>query len=75
VTIRNVTGSYGSLGVLNPNAIDTVDGITLENISLTVADEKFELGQIVKNLVAKNVTINGKPFVAPAPVEARQGGW
>jgi polygalacturonase len=75
VTIRNVTGSYGSLGVLNPNAIDTVDGITLENISLTVADEKFELGQTVKNLAARNVTINGKPFVAPAPVEARQGGW
>jgi alpha-L-rhamnosidase len=75
VVIKNLTGRYGALGVLNPNAIDTVDGITLENIALTLADEKFELGQVVKNLVVKNVTINGKPFVTPAPQAPRQGGW
>jgi polygalacturonase len=75
VTIKNVTGSYGTLGILNPNAIDIVDGIILENITLTVADEKFELGEVVKNLAVKNVTINGKPFTPPAPEAPRQGGW
>ncbi|MEX1117352.1 MAG: glycosyl hydrolase family 28 protein [Terrimicrobiaceae bacterium] len=75
VTIRNITGNFGSLGILNPSAIDTVDGITMENITLTVTDEKFELGEGVKNLVSKNVTINGKPFVAPTPIPARKGGW
>ncbi len=75
VVVRNVTGRYGSLGILNPNAIDTVDGITLENINLTLTDEKLELGEVVKNLTAKNVVVNGKPFEKPKPVASREGGW
>jgi alpha-L-rhamnosidase len=74
VTVRNITGSFGSLGVLNGNAIDTVENITLENIQLTVAVDVFELGK-VNNLTAKDVSINGKPFTPPAPTAARKGGW
>ncbi len=75
VTVRNVTGRYGSLGILNPNSIDTVDGITLENINVTLTDPKLELGEVVKNLEAKNVVVNGQPFEKPAPVPSRKGGW
>jgi alpha-L-rhamnosidase len=71
VVIRNVTGSYGMLGVLNANAIDTVKNITLENISLTLADDQFELGK-VENLALRNVTINGKPYSLPETVNARR---
>ncbi len=75
VTVRNVTGRFGNLGILNPNSIDTVDGITLENINLTLTDPKLELGEIVKNLEAKNVVINGQPFEKPTTVPSRKGGW
>ncbi|MBC8040770.1 MAG: right-handed parallel beta-helix repeat-containing protein [Opitutaceae bacterium] len=71
ITVKNVTGRYGSLGVLNANALDTVENITLENVNLGIADDTFELGKVT-NLVTRNVTINGKPFVAPAPASARR---
>ena len=67
VTLRNITGRYGSLGVLNGNAIDSVSGITLENVSLTLTDTAFELGK-VENFALCNVTINGKAFEPPTPV-------
>ncbi|MGC4072143.1 MAG: glycosyl hydrolase family 28 protein [Nibricoccus sp.] len=75
ITVRNVTGRYGSLGILNPNSIDMVEGFTLENVNLTITEPKFEIGEVVKSLEAKNVTINGKPFEKPAPVPSRRGGW
>ena len=40
--------------------------ITLENVDVQLADEKFTLGP-VENLGLKNVRVNGKPFVAPVP--------
>jgi parallel beta-helix repeat protein len=65
ITIRNVTGSYRSLGALGGNAGDSLRDITLENIDVKLVDEKFTLGP-VENLVLKNVRINGKPFTPPA---------
>lgn len=61
VTVRNVTGTYGSLGRIVGNKGDDIDGIHLENIRLTVADEKFPIGSI-NNLTLKDVVINGRPF-------------
>jgi polygalacturonase len=66
VTIRNVTGSYRTLGVLDGNAGDILRDITLENIDVKLADEKFRVG-LVENLVLKNVTVNGRPLAAPVP--------
>ena len=61
ITLRNIRGTYRTLGVLQGNAGDILRDITLENIDVTLADEKFALGA-VENLVLKNVVVNGKPF-------------
>jgi alpha-L-rhamnosidase len=65
ITLRNLSGTYRTLGQLRGNPGDTLRDITLENIDLKLADEKFTVGR-VENLVLKNVTVNGKPFVVPA---------
>lgn len=75
VTIRNVTGSFKTMGRLQGNAAnvergtigDTLSGITLENIDLKLTDEKFVLGP-VENLVLKNVTVNSHEFKLPPAV-------
>ena len=66
VTIRNVTGDARSLGALGGHTTSTIRNITLENIQLTLTDANFAPGT-VENLQLKNVQVNGKPFVAPAP--------
>ncbi|MDI1250614.1 MAG: glycosyl hydrolase family 28 protein [Lacunisphaera sp.] len=66
ITLRNLRGTYRTLGQLRGNPGDTLRDITLENIDVQLADEKFTLGQI-ENLVLKNVVVNGKPFALPAP--------
>ncbi len=69
VTLRNVRGAYRSLGTLRGNPGDTLRDITLENIDVKLADEKFALGP-TENLVVKNVNVNGKPWVLPAVLAA-----
>jgi alpha-L-rhamnosidase len=66
ITIRNVSGSFRTLGTLRGNPDDTLRDFTLENLDLQLADEKFNLGK-VENLVLKNVKVNGKPYELPAP--------
>ncbi len=61
VTLRNITGRCRTLGTLQGNPGDTLRDITLENIDLSLADEKFAPGP-VGSLVLKNVVINGRPF-------------
>ncbi len=69
VTIRNVRGEFGTLGTLRGNPGDVLRDITLENFDLKLADEKFALGP-TENLAVKNVKVNGKASVLPAPMEA-----
>jgi polygalacturonase len=66
ITLRNITGSYRMLGSLSGNAGDDLRDITLENVDVKLAENRFRLGP-VENLVLKNVTVNGQPFVPPAP--------
>jgi alpha-L-rhamnosidase len=61
ITLRNIRGEYRTLGVLRGNPGDTLRDITLENIDVRLADEKFAPGP-VENLVLKNVVVNGKAF-------------
>lgn len=68
ITVRNIRGSYRTLGSLRGNPGDTLENFTLENINVTLQDEKFTLGD-VKNLVIKNVIVNGKPLVLPEKKE------
>ena len=65
ITLRNITGSYRTFGTLRGNPGDTLRDITLENIDVKLTEEAFVPGQ-TENLVLKNVTVNGKPFAAPA---------
>ncbi len=69
VTIRNVRGEFRSLGTLRGNPGDVLRDITLENFEVKLSDEKFALGP-TENLVVKNVQVNGKAFVLPAPMVA-----
>jgi alpha-L-rhamnosidase len=68
VTIRNVTGQSRSLGTLQGNKGDTLRDITLENIDLKLANERFA-PDAVQDLVFKNVRINGKAYEFPAAAE------
>lgn len=58
VTLRNIRGSFGSLGTLRGNPTDTLRNITLENVDLQLLEQGFTPGK-VNHLVMKNVRING----------------
>ena len=64
ITIRNVHGTFRTLGTLRGNPGDTIRDVMLENFDLKLADEKFIPGP-VENLVVKNVVINGRPYRLP----------
>jgi polygalacturonase len=66
ITLRNISGTYHTLGQLRGNPGDTLQDITLENVTVTLADEKFTLGA-VENLGWQDVVVNGRPFPRPAP--------
>jgi polygalacturonase len=61
ITLRNIRGSFGSLGALGGNPGDTLRDITLENIDLQLANPTLAQGK-VENLVIKNVKVNGRSF-------------
>lgn len=64
ITARNITGSYESIGSIKPHDHVKVSDITLENINLTLKNDRLRLGE-VENLVIKNVIVNGKPLANP----------
>jgi polygalacturonase len=64
VTLRNITGTFGSFGGLRGNAGDTLSDITLENIDVTLTDPKLHLGK-TENLVFDNVRVNGEDYPVP----------
>ena len=59
ITLRNISGRFGSFGTLRGNQGDVLEDITLENIVLDLANGNFQPGK-VENLVKKNVKVNGK---------------
>jgi alpha-L-rhamnosidase len=62
ITISNIKGTFGSFGEIQGNAGQTtIDGISLKNVDVQVKDDKLKVVD-VKNLKAKNVKVNGKPF-------------
>ena len=66
ITLRNIRGSFGSLGALGGNPGDTLRDITLENIDLQLANPTLAQGK-VENLVIKNVKVNGRSLLVPMP--------
>lgn len=65
VTLRNIKGSYGSLGNLVGNEGDTIEGISLENIDLKLKQPSLTAGPVDKVSI-ENVTINGEAWKFPS---------
>ena len=65
LTIRNVSGTFRTFGVLHGNPGDLLTHILLENIDLQLKDPHLNLGP-TQDLVFKNVKVNGQPFTVPA---------
>ena len=61
ITLRNISGSFGSMGTLRGNPGDVIENFTLENIDLKLASDRFEPGD-VKGLNIRNSKINGRPL-------------
>ena len=62
VTLTNIKGSYGSLGIVQGNAGQTlIRNITLKNINLIVTNDDLDAVG-VKNFTIRNVMVNGKAF-------------
>jgi alpha-L-rhamnosidase len=61
VTVSDIRGSAGSFGTIAGNPETTISDVALENINVTLKDEKLT-AKVVKNFTASNVTVNGKPF-------------
>jgi polygalacturonase len=61
VTLRNISGNYGTMGRIVGNPGDVIADIRLENLQLTLDDEKFDRGPIT-NFTAENVVLNGQPL-------------
>jgi alpha-L-rhamnosidase len=62
ITLSDIKGTYGSLGVVRGNAGQTdISDITLENVDVQVKSGKLDAVG-VKGLKIRNVMVNGKPF-------------
>lgn len=68
VTIRSVTGSCRTLGVLVGNVGDSIRNIHMSNVDINVADDGFRLGE-VDGFTLDDVKVNGKPFELPTERE------
>ena len=65
LTIRNVSGSFRTFGVLHGNPGDRLTHITLENIDVQLKDTHLNLGP-TEQLAFTNVKVNGAAFAVPA---------
>jgi len=64
ITLRKIRGEFHTLGTLRGNPGDTLSDITLEDVDLKLTDTVFSPGK-VRNLVFKNVMVNGTPRTTP----------
>jgi alpha-L-rhamnosidase len=75
IVLKNVHGTYGAFGTLKGNPGDDLRDFTFENIDVKLdpanGRDRLVLGKI-ENFTAKNVTINGQPYAAPASAEQKR---
>jgi len=73
LTVRNVSGAFGSFGTLGANAGAgelagetagkyTIDGVVFENLDLRLGQPRLSAGPMVRNLQMRNVKINGEEY-------------
>jgi len=61
VTVRNVRGTIGSIGMLLTHDTATIEGFVLENINVKATDAKLMVGRNV-DLTVREVKVNGAPL-------------
>jgi polygalacturonase len=66
IIIRNVTGSFSSIGSLLGTVGDSISDISFENINLRVPNTNLTLGPTT-NVTLKNFAVNGAWFQLPEP--------
>ncbi|WP_197526750.1 glycoside hydrolase family 28 protein [Botrimarina colliarenosi] len=64
VTLRRIRGSVQSLGELRGNPGDAIEQITLEEIEIDAARNRFAVGE-VDGLTCRDVVVNGEPYDGP----------
>jgi parallel beta-helix repeat protein len=72
ITVRNITGNFGSFGSIRGNVAnpqrgtlgDTISDFTIENVNVNLRNPGFSRGEI-NNFVFHNVVVNGQPVEAP----------
>ncbi len=63
MTLSNIHGTFGSFGEIEGAAGQTeISDITLEHIHVNLSKDLTLHAHGVKNLIVKDVTVNGKPF-------------
>ncbi len=81
ITVRNITGSFGSFGsirgnVANPAAGtlgDTLTDFKFENINVTLRNPTLSRGEVA-NFTFSNVVVNGQTVEAPPATAGGRGG-
>ena len=83
ITVRNITGSFGSFGSVRGNVAnpqrgtlgDTISDFTFENINVTLRNPALSRGE-VDNFTFNNVVVNGQAAAAPPATTGfgRRGG-
>lgn len=64
VTIQGVKGSCTTVGSVRGNKGNVIENVTIEDVDLKTTGAKPDLAA-VRNLVLKNITINGEPYTGP----------
>lgn len=75
VVLRNISGSLGSLGDLRGNQGDAIMNVVLQDLDLTVGDDRFGVAEEL-DLEITDCAVNGKPWktsTAPPEPEQRDG--
>ena len=61
ITLRNITGHFGSMGTLRGNPGDVIENFTLENINVKLANDSTESVDLGR-LKILNSRVNGSPL-------------
>ncbi len=63
ITVADIEGTIGSLGIIQGNAMTQFGRITLKDVDVTVQNAAFDVSDTVTEIELDDVEINGKPFV------------
>lgn len=62
ITVTDIEGTIGSLGIIQGNAMTRFGEITVTDVSVKAKSSTFDVSDAVENLVLNDVEVNGKAF-------------